>query len=50
MIITFEVEIKNLKISDEFNRKIYIICWFDCVKYEFITVVLRVLKTLILLT
>ncbi len=32
----FEIEIKNLKISDELNRKIDMICRFDCVKYEFI--------------
>ena len=32
----FEIETKNLKISDELNRKIDIICRFACVKYEFI--------------
>ena len=32
----FEIETKNLKISDELNRKIDMICWFVCVKYEFI--------------
>lgn len=32
----FEIEIKNLKISDELNRKIDMICRFACVKYEFL--------------
>lgn len=32
----FEIETKNLKISDELNRKIDMICLFACVKYEFI--------------
>ena len=32
----FEIETKDLKISDELNRKIEIICRFACVKYEFI--------------
>lgn len=32
----FEIETKNLKINNELNRKIDIICWFACVKYEFI--------------
>lgn len=32
----FEVETKELKISDEPNRKIEMICRFACVKYEFI--------------
>ena len=32
----FEIETKNLKISDELNRKIDMICRFACVKYEFI--------------
>ena len=32
----FEIETKNLKISEELNRKIDMICWFVCVKYEFI--------------
>ena len=32
----FEIETKELKISDELNRKIDIICRFACVKYEFI--------------
>ena len=31
----FEIETKNLKISDELNRKIDMICRFACVKYEF---------------
>ena len=31
----FEIETKELKISDELNRKIEMICWFACVKYEF---------------
>lgn len=32
----FEIETKNLKINNELNRKIDIICRFACVKYEFI--------------
>ena len=32
----FEIETKDLKISDELNRKIDMICRFACVKYEFI--------------
>ena len=32
----FEIETKNLKISNELNRKIDMICRFACVKYEFI--------------
>jgi hypothetical protein len=32
----FEIETKELKISDELKRKIDIICRFACVKYEFI--------------
>lgn len=36
MIIIFEIETKKLKISDELNRKIDMICRFACVKYEFI--------------
>ena len=32
MIIMFEIETKNLKISDEFNRKIDMICRFACTK------------------
>ena len=32
----FEIETKNLRINNELNRKIDIICWFACVKYEFI--------------
>lgn len=36
MIIIFEIETKNLKISEELNRKIDMICRFACVKYEFI--------------
>lgn len=31
-----EIETKNLKISEELNRKIDMICRFACVKYEFI--------------
>ena len=31
-----EIETKKLKISDELNRKIDMICRFACVKYEFI--------------
>ena len=34
-MIMFEIENKNLKISDELNRKIDMICRFACVKYEF---------------
>lgn len=36
MIIIFEIETKELKISDELNRKIEMICRLACVKYEFI--------------
>lgn len=32
-----EIETKNLKISEELNRKIDMICRFACVKYEFIS-------------
>lgn len=32
----FEIEDKELKISDELNRKIDKICRFACVKYNFI--------------
>ena len=32
----FEIETKELKTSEELNRKIDIICRFACVKYEFI--------------
>lgn len=32
----FEIEAKNLKISDKLNRRIDIIYQFACVKYEFI--------------
>ena len=32
----FEIETKELKISDELNRKIEMICRFACGKYEFI--------------
>lgn len=32
----FEIETKNLRISNNLNRKIDIICRFSCVKYEFI--------------
>ena len=32
----FEIETKKLKISDELNRKIDMICRFACVKYGFI--------------
>lgn len=35
-MIMFEIETKNLKISEELNRKIDMICRFACVKYEFI--------------
>lgn len=30
----FEIETKELKISDRLNKKINIIYWFTCVKYE----------------
>ncbi len=33
----FEIETKNLKISEELNRKMDMICRFACVKYEFIS-------------
>lgn len=36
-MIMFEIENKNLKISDELNRKIDMICRFACVKYEFMS-------------
>ena len=32
----FEIDTKNLKIRDELNRKIDMICRFACVKYELI--------------
>ena len=32
----FEIETKELKISEELNRKIDMKCRFACVKYEFI--------------
>ena len=32
----FEIETKDLKINEELNRKIDMICRFACVKYEFI--------------
>ena len=35
-MIMFEIETKDLKISDELNRKIDMTCRFACVKYEFI--------------
>lgn len=35
-MIMFEIETKDLKKSDELNRKIDMICRFACVKYEFI--------------
>lgn len=31
----FEIETKNLKLSEELNRKTDMICRFSCVKYEF---------------
>ena len=45
----FEIETKNLKISEELNRKIDMICRFACVKYKFIPGILNQLKILILL-
>lgn len=33
----FEIETKNLKISEELNRKIDMICRFASVKHEFIS-------------
>ena len=47
-MIMFEIETKNLKISDELNRKIDMICRFACVKYEFMPEILNQLKILIL--
>ena len=44
----FEIETKNLKINEELNRKIDMICRFACVKYEFVTGILNQLKTPIL--
>ena len=44
----FEIETKELKISEELNRRIDIICRFACVKYEFIPGILNQLKTPIL--
>lgn len=35
-MIMFEIETKNLKISEELNRKIDMIYWSACIKYEFI--------------
>ena len=35
-MIMFEIETKDLKINEELNRKIDMICRFACVKYEFI--------------
>ena len=35
-MIMFEIETKDLKISDELNRKIDMICRFAGVKYEFV--------------
>lgn len=35
-MIMFELETKKLKISNELNRKINIICQLVCVKYKFI--------------
>ena len=35
-MIMFEIKTKELKISEELNRKIEMICRFVCVKYEFI--------------
>ena len=35
-MIMFEIETKDLKISDKLKRKIDMICRFACVKYEFI--------------
>ena len=32
----FEIETKSLKISEELNRKIDMLCRFACVKYKFI--------------
>ena len=36
-MIMFEIETKDLKINEELNRKIAMICRFACVKYEFVT-------------
>ena len=40
----FEIETKNLKISNQLNKKIDIICWFACVKYEFIPGNIKLIK------
>ena len=40
----FEIETKELKISDELNRKIEMICRFACVKYEFIPINIKSIK------
>lgn len=45
-MIMFEIETKNLKISDELNRKIDIICRFACVKYEFIPSNIKSIKNI----
>ena len=45
----FEIETKELKISDELNRKIDMICRFACVKYEFIPGNIKPIKNIILL-
>ena len=42
----FEIETKNLKISEELNRKIDMICKFDCVKYEFISGNIKSIKNI----
>ena len=44
VIIMFEMETKELKISEELNRKIDIICRFACVKYEFISGNIKIIK------
>lgn len=43
-MIMFEIETKNLKISDELKRKIEMICRFACVKYEFISGKIKSIK------
>ena len=40
----FEIETKNLKISEELNRKIDMICRFSCVKYEFMPGNIKLVK------
>ena len=43
------IETKELVISEELKRKVEMICKFAYVEYEFINVILNLLKILILL-